>query len=104
MTALGTDAPNVAGLVYIAAFGLDQGASLGGLLSQGPVTPALAHLFTDTRGFGWLSEDDFVHHFAADVDPVRAEGDVRRAAAAGHVRLRGRDGRPGLENAVARAR
>ena len=25
MTALGTDAPNVAGLVYIAAFGLDQG-------------------------------------------------------------------------------
>jgi pimeloyl-ACP methyl ester carboxylesterase len=72
MTALGADAPNVAGLVYIAAFGLDQGESLGGLLSQGPVTPALAHLFTDTRGFGWLSEDDFVHHFAADVDPVRA--------------------------------
>jgi pimeloyl-ACP methyl ester carboxylesterase len=72
MTALGADAPNVAGLVYIAAFGLDQGESLGELLSQGPVTPALAHLFTDTRGFGWLSEDDFVHHFAADVDPVRA--------------------------------
>jgi pimeloyl-ACP methyl ester carboxylesterase len=44
--ALGADAPNVAGLVYIAAFGLDQGESLGALLSQGPVTPALAHLFT----------------------------------------------------------
>jgi pimeloyl-ACP methyl ester carboxylesterase len=73
MTALGADAPNVAGLVYIAAFGLDQGESLGGLLSQGPVTPALAHLFTDKRGFGWLSEDDFVHHFAADVDPVQAK-------------------------------
>src|ERR1700744_3669671 len=72
MTALGTDAPNVAGLVYIAAFGLDQGESLGGLLSQGPVTPALAHLFTDKQGFGWLSEDDFVSHFAADVDPVKA--------------------------------
>jgi pimeloyl-ACP methyl ester carboxylesterase len=72
MTALGADAPNVAGLVYIAAFGLDQGESLGGLLSQGPVTPALAHLFTDEQGFGWLSEDDFVNHFAADVDPVRA--------------------------------
>jgi pimeloyl-ACP methyl ester carboxylesterase len=52
MTALGTDAPNVAGLVYIAAFGLDQGESLGGLLSQGPATPALAHLFTDKQGFG----------------------------------------------------
>jgi pimeloyl-ACP methyl ester carboxylesterase len=73
MTALGTDAPSVAGLVYIAAFGLDQGESLGALLSQGPVTPALAHLFTDARGFGWLSEDDFVSHFAADVDPVRAK-------------------------------
>src|SRR5258708_15077222 len=72
MTALGADAPNVAGLVYIAAFGLDQGESLGGLLSQGPVTPALAHLVTDDQGFGWLSEDDFVNHFAADVDPVRA--------------------------------
>jgi pimeloyl-ACP methyl ester carboxylesterase len=72
MTALGADAPNVAGLVYIAAFGLDQGESLGGLLSQGPVTPALAHLVTDTRGFGWLSEEDFVAHFAGDVDPVRA--------------------------------
>ena len=72
MTSLGTDAPNVVGLVYIAAFGIDQGESLGALLSQGPVTPALAHLFTDKQGFGWLSEDDFVHHFAADVDPVKA--------------------------------
>ena len=72
ITALGTDAPNVAGLVYIAAFGIDQGESLGALLAQGPPTPALEHLFTDKLGFGWLSQDDFVHHFAADVDPVRA--------------------------------
>jgi pimeloyl-ACP methyl ester carboxylesterase len=73
MTALGPDAQNVAGLVYVAAFGLDQGESLGALLSQGPATPALAHMATDTRGFAWLSEDDFVSHFAADVDPVRAK-------------------------------
>jgi pimeloyl-ACP methyl ester carboxylesterase len=72
ITALGTDAPNVIALVYVAAFGLDEGESLGALLSQGPVTPALAHLFTDKEGFGWLSEDDFVLHFAADVDPTRA--------------------------------
>src|SRR5713226_10454471 len=72
ITALGTDAPNVVGLVYIAAFGLDEGESLGALLSQGPVTPALKHLFTDKQGFAWLSEDDFVNHFAADVDPPRA--------------------------------
>jgi pimeloyl-ACP methyl ester carboxylesterase len=72
MTALGTDARNVAGLVYIAAFGLDEGESIGGLLVQGPPTPALAHLDIDSHGFAWLPEDDFVKHFAADVDPVRA--------------------------------
>src|ERR1700716_4058299 len=73
MTALGADAPNVAGLAYIAAFGLDQRESLGALRSRGPGPPALAHLFTDSHGFGWLPEDDFVSHFAADVDPVRAK-------------------------------
>jgi pimeloyl-ACP methyl ester carboxylesterase len=72
MSALGTDAPNVVGLVYIAAFGIDEGESLGGLLAQGPPTPALAHQVVDDEGFVWLSEDDFVNHFAADVDPVRA--------------------------------
>ncbi len=72
MTALGDEAPNVVGLVYIAAFGLDEGESLSALLSGGPPTPALAHVFTDSRGFGWLSEDDFVNHFAADVDPTWA--------------------------------
>src|SRR6267143_6049109 len=73
MTALGTNAPNVVGLVYIAAFGLDEGESLGALLSQGPVAPALAHIVTDSRGFGWLSEDDFVNHFAGDVGPTRPD-------------------------------
>jgi pimeloyl-ACP methyl ester carboxylesterase len=72
MTALGADAPNVVGLVYIAAFGLDEGESLGALLAQGPVTPALAHRVVDESGFVWLSEDDFVKHFAADVDLVEA--------------------------------
>jgi pimeloyl-ACP methyl ester carboxylesterase len=74
LTALGTNTANVVGLVYIAAFALDEGESLGSLLSQGPVTPALEHLFTDARGYGWLSEEDYVEHFAADVDPVRAHG------------------------------
>jgi pimeloyl-ACP methyl ester carboxylesterase len=72
ITALGTDAPNAAALVYIAAFGIDAGESLGALLSQGPTPPALAHLFTDPQGFGWLPQDDFVDHFASGVDPVRA--------------------------------
>ena len=72
MTALGADAPNVVGLVYVAAFGLDEGESLGELLAQGPMMPALAHLITDAHSFNWLSEDDFVDHFAADVDPTKA--------------------------------
>jgi pimeloyl-ACP methyl ester carboxylesterase len=73
MTALGTDAPNAVGLVYIAAFGLDQGESIGALLGQAPPTPALAHLDVDAEGFAWIPEDDFVNHFAADVDPVKAK-------------------------------
>jgi pimeloyl-ACP methyl ester carboxylesterase len=72
MTALGTDAPNAVALVYIAAFGLDEGESIGALLDGGPPTPALAHLDIDAQGFAWLPEDDFVGHFAADVDPVKA--------------------------------
>jgi pimeloyl-ACP methyl ester carboxylesterase len=72
ITALGTDAPNVVGLVYIAAFGLDEGESIGALLEQVPGGPALAHLDVDQDSFAWLPEDDFVNHFAADVDPVKA--------------------------------
>jgi pimeloyl-ACP methyl ester carboxylesterase len=72
ITALGTDAPNVAAIVYIAAFGLAEGESLGALLGGGPPSPALAHLIVDEQGFGWLPEDDFVEHFANGVDPVKA--------------------------------
>ena len=72
VTALGADAPNVVGLVYIAAFGLDEGESLGALLGAGPPTPALTNLVVDEQGFGWLPEGDFVEHFASGVDPVRA--------------------------------
>jgi pimeloyl-ACP methyl ester carboxylesterase len=73
ITALGTDAPGVGGLVYVAAFALDEGESLGALLAQGPVAPALVHQTVDDRGFVWLSEDDFTNHFAADVDPVTSK-------------------------------
>jgi pimeloyl-ACP methyl ester carboxylesterase len=72
ITALGEDAPNVVALVYIAGFGLDEGESIGALLGQAPPTPAIAHLDIDEQGFAWLPEDDFVNHFAADVDPAKA--------------------------------
>ena len=72
ITALGTDAPNVVGLVYIAAFGLDEGESIGGLLAQGPPTLALAHLDIDSQGFAWLPEDDFIDYFAGDIERAAA--------------------------------
>src|SRR6202453_2226253 len=71
MTSLGADAPNVVGLVYVAAFGLDEGESIGGLLAQGDPTPALAHLDIDAQGFDWLPEEDFVQYFADDVAPAQ---------------------------------
>src|SRR3984957_964003 len=73
MPSLSTDAPNVVGLVYIAAFGLDEGETIGGLLAQWPPTPALAHLDIDEQGFAWLPEDDYVKYFAADVAPTKAK-------------------------------
>jgi pimeloyl-ACP methyl ester carboxylesterase len=57
ITSLGTDAPNVVGLVYIAAFGLDAGESIGALLQQGPPTPAVANVDIDSEGFAWMPED-----------------------------------------------
>jgi pimeloyl-ACP methyl ester carboxylesterase len=73
ITSLGTDAPNVVALVYIAAFGLDEGESIGGLLMQGPPTPGTAHIDIDAKGQGWIPEDDFLNHFAGDIEPVKAK-------------------------------
>ena len=71
VTAVGTDAPNVVGLVYIAAFALDEGESMSQQLGLG-AHPTLSHLNVDPQGFAWLPEDDFLDHFASDVDPVKA--------------------------------
>jgi pimeloyl-ACP methyl ester carboxylesterase len=73
ITALGTDTPNVVGLVYIAGFGLAEDESIGALLQQGPATPAVANVDVDSEGFAWIPEDDFLGRFAADIDPVRAK-------------------------------
>jgi len=73
MTALGTDAANVVALVYVAAFGLDQGESLGKLLGAGAPTPSLAHLIVDEQAYAWIPEEDFVTHFASGVEKSRAK-------------------------------
>ena len=57
----------------MAAFGLDEGESIGALLGQGDPTPAIAHIRVDDQGFAWLPHDDFLAHFASDVDPPDAD-------------------------------
>src|SRR5450432_2436733 len=54
ITALGMDAPNVVGLVYIAAFALDQGEVIGNLGSNYPPPSASAHLIVDAQGMARL--------------------------------------------------
>lgn len=72
ITGAANDAPNVTALVYIAAFGLDEGESLQGLSSQGPATPGAAQIRPDEHGFLWIDREGFAQVFAADVDPVDA--------------------------------
>ena len=53
ITALGTDAPNTVALVYIAAFGLDEGESIGALLAGVPrllLSPTSTSTSTGLRG------------------------------------------------------
>jgi pimeloyl-ACP methyl ester carboxylesterase len=62
-----TGAANVVGLVYVAAFALDQGESIQGTTAGYPPAPALKHLIVDDQGNATLDPTDFVQHFAADV-------------------------------------
>jgi predicted alpha/beta hydrolase family esterase len=48
ITALGADEPNIAALVHVAAFGLDEEKSLGGLVSGGPPTHAAKRMGATT--------------------------------------------------------
>jgi pimeloyl-ACP methyl ester carboxylesterase len=73
MTALRQDSPEVAALVYVAAFGLAEGESLGTLLVNAAPTAALAHLIVDEHDVAWIPEEDFVRYFAADIDPMKAK-------------------------------
>jgi hypothetical protein len=33
----------------------------------------VANVDIDSEGFAWIPEDDFLGHFAADIDPVKAK-------------------------------
>src|SRR5207245_10904371 len=45
---------------------------LSAICEHGPPATAAGHLCVDKQGYGWLPLDDFVNHFASDVDSVKA--------------------------------
>lgn len=61
-------APNVAGLVYIAAFAPDQGESPGGLTQEFP-PEAAANLAPDSDGYLWVRPGRFQQSFCQDLSP-----------------------------------
>jgi pimeloyl-ACP methyl ester carboxylesterase len=66
ITGAATALPNVKALVYITAFGLDEGESLDSLSKQGPPSPGSASIRPDESGFLWIDRETFHAAFAAD--------------------------------------
>ncbi|MGV7423217.1 alpha/beta hydrolase, partial [Mycobacterium kansasii] len=60
------DLPNVAGLVYVAAFAPDAGESPGQLTEQLPPAAA-ANLVPDSDVYLWIKQDKFRESFAQDL-------------------------------------
>ncbi len=58
--------PNVAGLVYIAAFAPDAGESPGSI-SQGNPPAAIANLAPDSDGYLWIQQEKFHESFCQDL-------------------------------------
>ena len=65
--------PNVAGLVYITAFALDNGESVGALLKNSPPGAPAPPILPPQDGFLLLDPEKFPASFAADVEPEVAE-------------------------------
>ena len=72
ITGAATGAKNVKSLVYIAAFGLDEGESLDALSKQGPPSPGSAAISPDKDGFLWIDRERFHAAFVADATDTEA--------------------------------
>jgi pimeloyl-ACP methyl ester carboxylesterase len=66
VTGAATALPNVKALVYITAFGLDEGESLESLSNQGPPSPGSASIRPDNLGYLWIDRATFHTSFCAD--------------------------------------
>ena len=69
ITEAGND-PNVAALVYIAAFALDEGESCASI--EQAVPQASKAFKPDSDGNWWIEQDHFAADFAADIPPEKA--------------------------------
>ncbi len=63
--------PNVAALVYIAAFALDEGESCASI--ETAVPQASKAFYADSNGLWWIDQAQFVADFAADIPRDEAE-------------------------------
>jgi pimeloyl-ACP methyl ester carboxylesterase len=64
ITGTATETHQVKALVYITAFGLDEGESLESLANQGPPSPGSAAIEPDDDGFLWINREKFHDSFA----------------------------------------
>jgi pimeloyl-ACP methyl ester carboxylesterase len=71
ITEAGND-PKVAGLVYFAAFALDDGESVSSLIKDPPPGAPVPPILPPQDGFLFLDKAKFAASFAADVDAQRA--------------------------------
>lgn len=72
ITEAGADAPNVVGLVYIAAFAPDAGEGLRDIFARQEQPPAAASIRPDKNGFLWVAREEFRTSFAQDCGEVEA--------------------------------
>ncbi len=66
------NSPNVAGLVYVAAFAPDEGEALGKLLGSYPADPKTG-ILPPVDGFSWYDLAKFHEGFCADLPKAEAE-------------------------------
>ena len=71
ITEAGND-PKVAGLVYIAAFALDDGESVSSLIKDPPPGAPVPPILPPVDGYLFLDQTKFPSSFAADVDAEKA--------------------------------
>lgn len=66
------NAPNVAGLVFVAAFAPDAGEALGEIAQAAPAPPGAAHVAPDSDGYVWIDPQKFHDSFCQDLDADEA--------------------------------